>query len=116
MIAVFISGCYGGQTEESFIVKKKKPQQSINKIKEQYADELAELIRMIPGMQRQLADLQESLIDELYGLLENDMHLSKVELDSHVKKARELRSYLAQECTTLDAKKSFVSKANDKVK
>lgn len=94
--------------EESFIVKKSKPQQSFSKLKQQYADELAELIRMVPRMQKQLADIQERMINELCSLMENDLTITKVDLDARVHKSRELRSYLSQESKTLESKIAFI--------
>lgn len=99
---------------ENFLVNKKKPQnQSMNKLKENYADELADLVRIIPGLQKQLADLQERLINELYSLLENDTKLGKVELDSYTCKAQELRCFLEQEYEhSLPVKSSFIRPTN----
>ena len=97
---------------ETFVVSKKKPQkQSMNKLKENYADELAELIRIIPGLQKQLADIQERLINELYSLLDNDMQASKVELDSRICNAQELRCFLGCELNqALPSKSAFIQR------
>jgi len=109
IISIFLSG---SMTAETFVVNKKKPQkQSMNKLKEQYGDELAELIRIIPGLQKTLADLQERLIDELYKLLDDDMNLSKIELDVHICKAQELRCFLDNEVNNSITQKSvFIKK------
>ncbi len=100
-------------TAETFVVNKKKPQkQSMSKLKEQYGDELAELIRIIPGLQKTLADLQERLINELYILLDDDMNLNRVELDAHICKAQDLRCFLDTEVNCLLTEKSaFIKKA-----
>ena len=95
---------------ETFVVNKKKPQkQSMNKLKEHYGDELAELIRIIPGLQKQLADLQERLINELDALLDDSMQISKIELDSRTCQAQELRCFLENEIScSLPTKSAFV--------
>lgn len=115
MIAVSGIALWGFVAAESFVINKKKPQkQSMNKLKENYADELAELVRIIPGLQKQLADLQERLINELYSLLDNDVQASKVELDSRICKAQELRCFLEQESShSLSAKSSFIRHATE---
>lgn len=103
----------GFMVAENFVVNKKKPQkQSMNKLKENYADELAELIRIIPGLQKQLANIQEQFINELYTVLDNDIQLSKGELDSCICKAKELRSFLDTEFVcSLPTKSAFIKPA-----
>lgn len=95
---------------ESFVVDKRKPQkQSLNKLKEDYADELAGIVRTIPALQKQLAEIQELLIDQLYDLLNNDTQLSKIELDARTCKARELRSCLEDKVIPeLSCKSTFI--------
>lgn len=108
IMGMMIWDCFADQQQESFIVKKKKPHQSVNKLKEQYGDELANIIRVIPQLQKQLADLQEHLIDELSSLLENDLNICKIDLDTRLKKAADLRSYLSQDSTIINDKMTFV--------
>ena len=109
---ILVSGIVlsGFLVAENFVVNKKKPQkQSMNKLKETYADELAELIRIIPGLQKQLADIQERLIHELYSLLNDEIQVGKVELDSRIGKAQELRCCLEHDSSqTLPIKSAFV--------
>lgn len=95
---------------EEFIIKKRKPQtQSMNKLKEDYANELAELIKMIPQLQKQLAALQEDLIDELYKLIDDEIKYSKCEIDSLTYKTQELRCFLEQiRDNSLPAKSLFI--------
>lgn len=82
---------------EDFVIKKRKPQtQSMNKLKEDYANELGELIRIIPQLQKQLAALQENLIDELYKLMDDEITYSKCEIDTLTYKTQELRCFLQQ--------------------
>ncbi len=96
------------------MVKKKSPQkQSMNKLKENYADELAELVRIIPQLQKQLADIQMHLIDELCDLLDNDIQIGKVELDLRIGKAQELRRFLENESScSLPSKSAFIKHAS----
>lgn len=111
VIMALITVCHAEQPEESFVVKKKNPKQSVSKLKELYASELGELIRMVPKMQKQLAEIQECLIDELSSLLENDLHISKIDLDARVKKSHELRSYMNQDMAILDSKTAFAKRS-----
>ena len=108
---ILVSGIVlsGFLVAENFVVNKKKPQkQSMNKLKETYADQLAELIRIIPGLQKQLADIQERLIHELYSLLNDEMQVSKIELNSRICKAQDLRCCLEHEANqTLPIKSAF---------
>lgn len=99
---------------ENFVVNKRKPQnQSMNKLKEDYATELAELVRMIPGLQKQLADLQERLIAELYTIFDDTITIGKVEIDSRTCKAHELRCFLEQNCgQALSVKSSCIPQVN----
>jgi hypothetical protein len=102
---------------ESFVVNKRKPQnQSMNKLKENYADELACLVRMIPEMQKQLADLQERLIDELYTLINNEIDAGKIEIDSRTCKAQELRCFFEKDYqSVLPIKTAFLPKKTKQV-
>ncbi len=95
---------------QNFVVNKKNPQkQSMNKLKEQYADELADSIKLISGLQKQLASLQEQLIDELYCLLDDDICATKKELDRRISCANDLKIYLENELhCSLPSKSSFV--------
>jgi hypothetical protein len=95
---------------EDFVIKKRKPQtQSMNKLKEDYANELAELIKIIPQLQKQLAALQEDLIDELYKLIDDEIKHSKCEVDSLTYKTQELRCFLEQiRDNSLPAKSLFI--------
>ena len=100
----FIGNC-GFIVAETFVVKKKK-NQPINKIKQDYADEVAEMIRMIPHMHKKLAQIQEQLIDELYSLIDNNNKTSKEHLQTHLNKARELKQYFIQEFDQVLPKKT----------
>jgi hypothetical protein len=81
----------------------------MNKLKEQYADELADSIKLISGLQKQLASLQEQLIDELYCLLDDDICATKKELDRRISCANDLKIYLENELhCSLPSKSSFV--------
>ena len=95
---------------QNFVVNKKNPQkQSMNKLKENYADELADSIKLISGLQKQLASLQEQLIDELYRLLDDDIDATKKELDKRISCANDLKIYLENELQcSLPSKSSFM--------
>jgi len=95
---------------QNFVVNKKNPQkQSMNKLKEQYADELADSIKLISGLQKHLACLQEQLIDELYRLLDYDLDATKKELDRRITSANNLKIYLENELHgSLPSKSSFM--------
>ena len=87
----------------------------MNTLKENYANELAELVSMIPEMQKKIADLQQRLINELYTLLENDITLSKTEIDCRTCKAQELRCFLEDEFgNVMTSKASFVPQYSKK--
>jgi hypothetical protein len=103
----------GAVVAETFVVNKKKPQnQSLYKLKENYADELAELVRIIPDMQKQLADLQQRCINELSLLLDDDMKLSKAVIDGRTCKAQELRCFMEHDYQhVLPAKAAFIPQA-----
>ena len=79
---------------ESFVIKKKKAQKgpSIAKLQEQYAQELTELIKLVPTLHTKLAALQQELIENLQVLLEDLQPAQKNELEHDLKKARELHS------------------------
>ncbi len=93
----------------NFVISKKNPQKkSMNKLKENYADELAELIRSIPRLHKQLADLQGKIIAELDDLINDTMQLGKVELDARIGKAHELGSCLESTSCNLSTKSVFL--------
>lgn len=97
---------------QNFVVNKKNPQkQSMNKLKENYADELADSIKLISGLQKQLASLQEQLIDELYRLLDDDIDATKKELDKRISCANDLKVYLENELQCLLPSKSSFMKS-----
>ena len=101
---------------EDFVVKKRKPQsQSMNKLKEDYANELAELVKLIPRLQKQLAALQEDLIEQLYKIIDDEFNGTKCEIDMLTCKAEELRCFLEQVSgTSLPAKSSFIQQNKQK--
>jgi DNA repair exonuclease SbcCD ATPase subunit len=111
MLYAVLSGyCMGAQ---NFVVRKKDPlKQSMNKLKEQYAEEIARAVKLIPSLQKQLASLQEQLIDELYRLFEDDIDATKKELDKRIGCVQELRTYLEQDVQScLPSKCSFLKPA-----
>ena len=101
---------------EDFVVKKRRPQsQSMNKLKEDYANELAELIKLIPRFQKQLAALQEDLIEQLYKIIDDELNGTKCEIDMLTCKTGELRCFLEQVSgTSLPAKSSFIQQNKQK--
>jgi ABC-type multidrug transport system fused ATPase/permease subunit len=101
---------------EDFVIKKRKPQtQSMNKLKEDYANELAELIKMIPHLQKQFAALQEDLINELYKIIDDEIKYSKAEIDALTYKTHELGVFLEQlSDTSLPAKSLFIKQGSHK--
>jgi hypothetical protein len=81
----------------------------MNKLKENYAQELADLVKLIPQLQKQLASLQENLIDELYKIIDDELTYTKCEIDGLACKTQELRSFLEQVSgNSLPAKSSFL--------
>jgi hypothetical protein len=101
---------------EDFVIKKRKPQaQSMSKLKDDYANELAGLIKMIPQLQKQLAALQEDLIDELYKLIDDEITYSKCEIDGLTYKTQELCCFLEQiRDNSLPAKSLFIRQGSQK--
>jgi hypothetical protein len=100
---------------ENFVVKKRKPHnQSMNKLKENYAQELADLVKLVPKLQKQLATLQEDLIEELYKAMDDELSCTKCEIDGLTCKTQELRCFLEQMCeNSLPSKSSFLRQRNN---
>lgn len=96
----FIFGClicfdYSCLCDSPFVVPKKKLQSS-SKLKSQYAEELGECISAIPELHKTLATIQEKLISELTCLLDNDVQVTKTELDVRIKNVCDLKQQLKE--------------------
>lgn len=70
--------------------------QSSSKLKNQYGQELAETISMIPELHKTLATIQEKLIRELTCLLDNDVQVTKTELDTRINNLCGLKQQLKE--------------------
>jgi len=59
--------------EQSFVIKKEKKKRvpSMNTLKERYAQNAGELIKVVPKVEKHLVKLHKSVINDLYDLLNN---------------------------------------------
>lgn len=82
---------------ESFVVKKekKRKQPSMNTLKEQYGHESGKLIKHLSKLQKHTAQLQRVLIDDVYGLLDDDktsniVNATKDQLEERTRKIEKM--------------------------
>ncbi len=106
LAALFLVSGGRSADSQSFTIKKKRD--LIGKpLRERYLDEIAALAKTIPGIHKQLAELQETLADELEGLIVDGIFWDHDELKVRMRAARDLKNYLE-----LDLRRGLVDKAS----